>query len=149
MGLWLRMSRSAHRGRPLHTPDMAPVQPVMSRLTPLLPKDPMVRLEGEGAGNVYVNLTRNRDFFTIQLINYAAELHPDLDEAKQQETDRSIPARGLRLLVRLPADVSPNAEAAQVRTPEAQRQVQVQVQDGVVSLSIDRLDQYMAVMLPL
>jgi len=150
MGLWIKMSSvTALSVSALHTADMGAAQRVMDRLQPLLPAQPMLSLTGEGADNVYVDLCRNERYLTVQLINYAAELHPELPELQQQEQDRSLPTGELQLSLRLPAGVTIDAAQARIIQPERDAAVTVASDGGTLRLSVERLHQYLAVMLPL
>ncbi len=81
----------------MHHPEPEAQAEALELLAPVLPDRPMLRLEGEGAGQVYCDVALTADGALLQLINYNAELHPDLGEFEQQEADRTIPVDGLRV----------------------------------------------------
>jgi hypothetical protein len=101
----------------MHQPDPEAVRAAMAFLTPLLPETRMLTLEGQGADCVYCDLCECRgrpvaaaslvqaapNAVLLQLLNYNAELHPELPEMEQQKADRTIPVENLRVSFSHPA----------------------------------------------
>ena len=86
----------------MHSAPAAPAAGPLELLAPLLPEDPMLRVEGEGAEQVYCDLSLTGTGMLLQFVNYNAQLHPDLPELEQAEADRTIRAEDLRVRFRPP-----------------------------------------------
>ena len=71
-------------------------------LAPILPAKPMLQLEGERAEQVYCDVSLTDGGALLQLVNYNAELHPELPELEQQEADRTLPVEDLRVTLTPP-----------------------------------------------
>jgi len=71
-------------------------------LAPVLPDAPMLSVEGDGADQVYCDVSLTDTGALLQLINYNAELHPELGEFEQQEAERTIPCENLQVRFRPP-----------------------------------------------
>ncbi len=71
-------------------------------LAPVLPSEPMLRVEGEDAEQVYCDLSLTGTGALLQLVNYNAKLHPELPELEQQQADHTIPVQDLRVSFRAP-----------------------------------------------
>jgi len=118
LGLWAKMaSTTGVRVGDMHSPDAVSVRSVLEVLAPLRAARPLVTVTGEGAERVFADLSRAGNRVLLQLVNYAAELHPDLPELEQQEADRSLPARDLEVRLRLEGG-APAPEAVRVLFPE-------------------------------
>ncbi|MCD6361931.1 MAG: hypothetical protein J7M38_13830 [Armatimonadetes bacterium] len=81
----------------MHQPDPQAVAAVMRFLEPILPTDHMLTVEGEGASQVYCDVSKWSGGWLLQLLNYNAELHPELPEMEQQQADHTIPVENLRV----------------------------------------------------
>ena len=62
-----------------------------------LPAEPRLRVEGEGAECVFCDVSLYPGGALLQFLNYNAELHPELPELEQQETERTVAVRDLRV----------------------------------------------------
>ncbi len=113
----------------------------MEFLNPLLPEDRMLTIEGEGASQVFCDVSACEGGWLLQLINYNAELHPELPEMEQQQADRTIPVRNLRVTFTPPTGGAPTALTLKVPGQE-----DVALPVGT-SFTIDQLDQYAAVVI--
>lgn len=142
MGLWVKMSCTKGLGvGAMNKPDKASVNTILEALAPLRPAQPMLTIEGKGADLVFANLTRAGNRIAIQLINYNAELHPELPELEQQKADRSIPATDLVVSLKLPV-TSVVSESLNTHFPETSPKVACETDGNGVVLRIDKLDQY-------
>ncbi|OGV67633.1 MAG: hypothetical protein A3K19_14625 [Lentisphaerae bacterium RIFOXYB12_FULL_65_16] len=142
MGLWAKMS--AAKGLSvgaMNEPDTSSVSAVMQMLAPLRPATPTLTLDGNGADRVFANVTKAGNRIAVHLINYGAELHPKLPELEQQQTDRSIPATDLVLILRLPGKTL-KPDTLQTFFPESKPKVTCEAVDGVVTIRLERLDPY-------
>jgi len=81
----------------MHRPTPDAQQAALELLAPVLPDAPMLSVEGEGSDQVYCDVSLTDDGALLQLINYNAELHPELDEFEQQDAEHTIPCRNLRV----------------------------------------------------
>ncbi|MGD9496313.1 MAG: hypothetical protein AB7Y46_08380 [Armatimonadota bacterium] len=81
----------------MHEPDPAALDGALEFLAPVLPAQPMLRVEGDGASQVYCDVALTDGGALLQLINYNAELHPELGEFEQQQADRTIPVESLQV----------------------------------------------------
>jgi hypothetical protein len=143
MGLWAKMSNTRGLGiGQMHEPDAASIATVMEAVAPLRPDKPMLTVSGAGADRVFAQLARTADRLVIQLINYAAELHPDLPELEQQKADQSTPATDLVLRVAVPDGMRIDAAELETYFPEQEPKVDCETADGEVVVHIDRLQQY-------
>jgi len=86
----------------MHVAAPAMLQAGLDFLAPVLPEQPMLTVEGEGAEQVYCDVSLTDAGALLQLINYNAELHPELGEFEQQEAERTIPVEDLRMTFRPP-----------------------------------------------
>jgi len=119
LGLWMKMTQTKGLGiGSMCAPDPRDLAAVTEAVRPLLPAQPLLTVEGEGAERLYLDVTRKGDRLLVQLINYAAELHPELSEAQQQAAERSLPVAGVTVRLRPPADRRIHAEAVTVSSPE-------------------------------
>ncbi len=89
--------RSAIQVTDMHRPAPHAQQAALDLLAPVLPDAPMLSVQGEGAGQVYCDVSLTDGGALLQLINYNAELHPELDEFEQQEAEHTIPCENLRV----------------------------------------------------
>jgi hypothetical protein len=98
-GPTIKAAGAAGAGRvtQMHHPDIESQQAALALLSPILPERSMLRLEGEGAGQVYCDVALTDGGALLQLINYNASLHPELPELEQQQADRAIPVQNLRI----------------------------------------------------
>lgn len=143
LGLWVKMSSTSGLSvGNMHEPQTASDRKVMEVLKPLLPTTPMISLTGNGADRVFINLSRKGNRFTIQLINYNAELHPQLPEMEQQQKDRTITATDLVLTFRPPAGSRINAANLRSFFPEATARVKCENRNGGIVVTLDKLGQY-------
>jgi hypothetical protein len=126
----------------MHEPDEASVGTVLDMVAPLRPMEAMLAVSGTGADRVSAELSRTDDRLVIRLINYGAELHPDLPELEQQKADRSIPASDLVLRLRIPADMRIDASAVETYFPEQEPKVECAMAGDAVVIRVDRLEQY-------
>jgi len=141
-GWWVKTS--AERGLevgPMNGVDRENEAPVLAVLQPLLPRRPYLEISGRGAELVAANLTRTSDHLTLHLINYAAELHPELSELEQQRREHSLPARDLTIEVRVPGVtyVSPEAK---LYCPEGQPALTCEAPAGGLRARLSELAQY-------
>ncbi len=86
----------------MHQPTPDAQQAALKLLAPVLPQEPMLSVEGDGAGQVYCDVALTDNGALLQFINYNAELHPELDEFEQQKAERTIPCENLRVRFRPP-----------------------------------------------
>ena len=142
LGLWVKMSAAQGLSvGAMNEPDSRSVDALLRMLAPLRSATPTLTLEGKGADRVSANLTRTGKRVAIHLINYAAEMNPTLSELEQQKADRSLPATALVLALRLPGKtIKPGSLEAFF--PESKPQVTCTAAAGVVTIRLDRLDQY-------
>jgi len=124
----------------MHIPDRETTEAVMKHLRPLLPKQRMLTVEGEGSDCVYCDVARCKGGFLLQFLNYRAQLHPDLPEMEQQKADKTVAARNLRVQFRPPDGKRPAKLTLKV-PGEADRDIDVT--DG--AFVIPTLSQYAAV----
>jgi len=144
MGLWVKMAST--RGltvEPMTGDDPLGKALLLDAIKPLRAAEPTLTIEGAGADKVYGDLSRAGDRVTLQLINYNADLHPDLPELEQQSTEKSIPATDLSITLRLPGlDLDP--ESVSLIAPEGDPQVSCSSTRGAVQVRLDKLNQYAA-----
>lgn len=141
-GWWVKAS--AERGLdvgPMNQPDPLNEAPVLEVLKPLLTPQPYLAITGPGAELVGANLTRTAGHLTLHLINYAAELHPELPELEQQQREHSLPARNLIVKLNVPGLKLKSSEA-RLYSPEGQPTVKCAAAGGGVSVQLSELDQY-------
>ncbi|GEM_PF-2433526 len=86
----------------MHQPSPETLASTLQFLAPVLPAEPMLRLDGERAGQVYCDVALTDGGALLQFVNYNAQLRPDLPEMEQQQADRLIPVEGLRVRFRPP-----------------------------------------------
>lgn len=138
-GWWVKMSTPGGLDvGPMNVPDPVNEEPVLAVLKPLLSPKPLLQITGTGAGLVGANLTRNGSHLTLHLINYAAQLHPELPELEQQAREHSVPAKGLTVKVNVPGV---KLGKAKVYVPEGEAGVKC---EGA-SVEVGELRQYLAV----
>ena len=106
----------------MHRPAPDAQQAALELLAPVLPDAPMLSVEGEGAEQVYCDLSLTDTGALLQLINYNAELRPELDEFEQQEAERTIPCQDLRVRFR-PPDGRPIARLTLMVPGEEAREI--------------------------
>ncbi len=141
-GLWAEMSSATGLAvGPMHRSVPQNVATVLGALAPLLPAEPLVVLEGEGAECVSVNVTRVNGRIAVHLINHNGELHPELSEAEQQVRDRSIPTGQLTLSLKLPK-TELHAETLKAHFPEEAPEIAVTPIEGGIRVRIDSLMHY-------
>ena len=141
-GLWAEMSSGSTLAvGPMHHPSPQNVNAVMEALAPLLPAEPFVVLDGEGAQCVSVNVTRVGGRIAVHLINHNGELHPELSEAEQQAQDRSIPTGRLTLTLKLPK-TELHVETMSVHFPEKTPEIAAIPVEGGVRVDIQSLSHY-------
>lgn len=141
LGLWVKLASSRGlRAGPMHIEDPGAT-------AALAALEPLLTVEGPGADSVYADLTRSGDRIALHLINYRAELHPELSEAEQQESDRSLPAGPLT--IRLAARAGRFDPATlQARWPEEPGEVVATDDDGGgLTLRLARLTSYVVLTL--
>ncbi len=141
-GWWVKTT--AERGLdvgPMHRPDPLNEAPVLAALKPLLESPRTVQVTGAGAELVGVNLTRTAGHLALHLINYAAELHPELPELEQQQREHSLPARGLTVTLNVPG-LKLKSPQARLCAPEGQPTVECQGVGGGVTVGLSELAQY-------
>jgi len=126
---------------PMNVADPANEAPVLDVLKPLLPPSRYVQISGTGAGLVGTNLTRTGDHLTLHLINYAAELQPELPELEQQQREHSVPAKDLTITLNVPG-LKLKSPQAKLYSPEGQPTVQCAAAGGGVSVQLSELAQY-------
>jgi hypothetical protein len=110
----------------------------------VLPETPLLVVEGEGSDQVYCDVALTASGALLQLINYNAELHPELGEFEQQEADRTIPCENLRVRFRPPDGRAITGLTLVV--PGQERQALALDGEGFV---LPRLDAYAAVIVAL
>ena len=143
MGLWVKMASTKGLAvGNMHEPDAPLVATVLEKLAPLRSGEPMLAIEGHGADCVFADLTRAGDRLVVQLINYNAELHPDLPELEQQQADKGIPATDLIVTLRPPKGAGFDAASLEARFPETTPRTAHEVRAGTMAVAIDTLDQY-------
>lgn len=86
----------------MHRPDPDAQRAALELLAPVLPAAPMLSVEGEGSDQVYCDVALTDSGALLQLINYNAELHPELGEFEQQQAEHTIPCQNLRVRFRPP-----------------------------------------------
>ena len=147
MGIWAKMASTKGLSvGAMHEPDEVSRATVLEALKGLLPEEPTLTVEGAGAEKVHAELTRAGDRLLLQLINYGAELHPELPELEQQQAEKSIPARDLVVTLR-PRGARLNAEPAEVLWPEGEGNVTCEQKGEGVVVRVGELAQYGAVVL--
>ncbi len=147
LGLWLKVGGEAGiDAYPLCRPLNDPERSLLSALEPLRAKEPLVEVTGAGADMVSVDLQRAGDELLVQVINHAAELHPELPEAEQQAREHGLPARDLVVTVGLPGRTL-DAGRARLLAPDGS--TGMTEQDGPrVRLRLAELRQYAALLVP-
>jgi hypothetical protein len=143
-GWWVKAS--AARGLdvgPMNKADRANEAPVLEVLKLQLTPQPYLQITGPGADLVGANRTRTGDHLTVHLINYAAELHPELPEMEQQQREHSLPAKGLTIKLNVPG-LKLNSPQARLHSPEGQPTVQCQAAGAGVTVQLSELNQYAA-----
>jgi hypothetical protein len=141
-GWWVKTS--AERGLdvgPMHEADPLNEGPVLEALRPLLAGPRFVQITGSGAGLVGANLTRTGSHLTLHLINYAAELHPELPELEQQQRERSVSAKNLTVTVNAPG-LKFKSPQARLYSPEGQPTIKCAAAGAGVSVQLSELAQY-------
>ncbi len=141
-GLWVKTA--AERGLeigPMHLSDPAVEAPVLDVLKPLLAPTRIIQMSGTGAELVTANLTRTAQHLALQLINYAAQLYPELPELEQQQREHSLPARNLTILLHVP-DIKLKAVQPRLYCPEGQPEVKCRQQNGALRIELSELAQY-------
>lgn len=126
---------------PMHQPDPTNEAPVMEVLKPLLPARPMLQITGSGAETVGANLTRTGDHVALHLINYAAELHPELPELEQQQREQSVPTGKLTIRLNVPGLALKTAQM-KLYAPEGQPSVSCRADGEGVVVELSELAQY-------
>ena len=86
----------------MHQPADSTLADTMEFLAPVLPDEPMLRVEGDRAEQVYCDVALTDDGALLQLVNYNAQLHPELPEMEQAVEDRTIPVEDLRVTFEAP-----------------------------------------------
>ncbi|MCE5238780.1 hypothetical protein LLH23_09850 [bacterium] len=143
-GWWVKTA--AERGLdvgPMHVADAANEAPVLAALKPLLDGARYLEIRGQGAELVGANLTRTDTHLTLHLVNYAAELHPELPELEQQQREHSLPARNLSLTLNVPG-LKLKSPQARLMSPEGQPTVQCQASGDGATVRLSELAQYAA-----
>lgn len=141
-GWWVQTSTA--RGLdvgPMNVPDPANEAPVLEVLKPLLPAQPYLEITGPGAELVGANLTRTGDHLTLHLINYAAELHPELPELQQQQREHSLPAKNLTIKLNVPG-LKLKSPQARLYSPEGQPTVACTAAGSGATVQLSELGQY-------
>jgi hypothetical protein len=124
----------------MHEPNAAGVAATLELLAPVLPAEPMLTVEGDLASQVYCDVSECSTGTLLQLINYNAELHPELPEMEQQQADRTIPVEGLRVTF-----VPPDGRTIAGLTLKVPGEDDVALAVAGNSFTIERLEQYAAV----
>ena len=124
----------------MNQPDPESVEAVMRLLGALLPERRMLRVEGEGADQVYCDVSSCDGGWLLQLINYNAELHPELPEMEEQQADRTIPVQNLRVSFNPPG----GAQIARL-TLKVPGEPDRELDCNDNSFTLPQLDQYAAV----
>lgn len=143
-GWWVKTS--AARGlsvAPMNQPVGPDEEAILELLQPLLPESRCLEITGQGADLVCANLTRSGNRIALHLINYAAELHPDLPELEQQAQEHSVPAKDLVIRLSLPG-VSLRAGSAKLHYPEGEPAVEFHSIPNGVEVRLSELAQYAA-----
>ena len=141
-GWWVKTS--AERGLdvgPMNVPDPLNEAPVLAVLQPLLAPQRHVQITGAGAELVGANLTRTAGHLTLHLINYAAELHPELPELEQQQREHSLPARDLTITLSVPG-LKLKSPQARLYSPEGNPTARCAAAGEGVSVQLSGLAQY-------
>lgn len=128
----------------MHRPEPDAQRAALELLAPVLPETPLLVVEGEGSDQVYCDVALTASGALLQLINYNAELHPELGEFEQQEADRTIPCENLRVRFRPPDGRAITGLTLVV--PGQERQAPALDGEGFV---LPRLDAYAAVIVAL
>lgn len=116
----------------------------LALLAPVIPARPMLRVEGEGSEQVYCDVALTDAGALLQLINYNAELHPELPELEQQQADRTIPVEELRVTFEPPGGRA--VTGMTVHVPGAEPRELEATDEGFI---LPRLEQYAAVVVGL
>lgn len=143
-GWWVKTS--AERGLdvgPMDRPDPLNEAPVLEALKPLRGSQPYLQITGAGADLVAANLTRTADHLTLHLINYAAELHPELPELEQQQREHSLPAKNLTVTLNVPG-LKLKSPQARLFSPEVQPTATCTAAGTGVTVQLSELAQYAA-----
>ncbi|MFW6437410.1 MAG: hypothetical protein ACOCZ7_00235 [Armatimonadota bacterium] len=110
---------------PMHQPADNTMESTLEFLAPVLPDEPMLRVEGERAEQVFCDVALTDGGALLQLVNYNAQLHPDLPEMEQTEADRSVPVENLRVSFEPPDGRT--IRGATLRVPgEAPRAIEIE-----------------------
>lgn len=142
MGLWVKMASTKGLSVTGMTgTDDIGLQAVLDAVAPLRAGPPILTAEGEGEDKVYVEPVRCGDEVLLKLLNYAAELHPELPEFEQQKADRSIPAKDLSITLSLPG-LRLDANRVKAYFPEAEPAVNCEPAGNGVRLTVGELRQY-------
>lgn len=128
----------------MHIPDPTAVQGALNLIQPILPATSMLRVEGENADCVFADLGLCAGGALLQLLNYRAELHPELPELEQQQRERTIPVRNLRVTFTPPS--GQRIAGLSLKVPGAE-EVALPVRNG--SFVVPGLGQYAAVLVKL
>lgn len=141
-GLWVKTA--AQRGLEIgsmHLSDPSVEAPILEVVKPLLAPQRIIHMSGTGAELVTANLTRTAQHLTLHLINYAAQLYPELPELEQQEREHSLPARNLSILLNIP-DIKLKAIQPQLYCPEGQPEMKCRHNNGQLQIDLSELRQY-------
>ena len=128
---------------PMHRADPVTTQNTLALLKPILPPS-MLAVEGGNAEQVYCDVSLCQGGALLQLINYNAELHPELPELEQQKREHTIPVTNLR--VRFTPPKGQRIKALTLKIPGA-KDAELPLHNG--SFTIPKLSQYAAVLVEL
>lgn len=126
----------------MHVPTPQAVAAVMNLLQPILPQEHMLTVAGAGAEQVFCDVAQVADGWLLQLINYNAELHPELPELEQQQADRTVPVENLRVTFNPPGGGA--LGRITVKVPGVPDETLTSQDNG---FTIPRLEQYAAVII--
>jgi len=150
MGLWLKMAQTKGLGiGSMSAPDSRDIATVVEAVKPLLPPEPTLTIEGDGADRVYADLVRNGNLVLLQLINYAAELHPELSEMAQQSSEHGLPSGPLTIRLRSPAGTRIDPSAVRAHAPEGPVEVKCTAEGRDLVLHLDPIGPYAELAIPL
>ena len=123
-------------------PDPQMQAAVMGPVDKLLGGRREVQVTGsDAAANVYAEVTDLPGQVAVQLINYNADLHPQLPELQQQQQDVAVPVEKLQVAVKLAAGKQP-AEALWKQPGQEPVKLPVTVSKGLATITLPQLRTY-------
>ncbi|MEI6501147.1 MAG: hypothetical protein WCP21_09005, partial [Armatimonadota bacterium] len=119
---------------------MGPIEKLLRGQRELLVTGP------QSAANVYAEVTDLPGQTAVQLINYNANLHPELPELEQQKAEVAVPVDKLQVSVRVPQ--GKQLLGAELRLPgQPATRLQAKTGQGMVTVTLPQLRTYALVVL--